>query len=82
MHLTNYAINKESKKFEGNEADFKKRMLDVFDTLAQEQGKAAIDKLVFEMKDIILKTILMGWPHLDHNYRTCSSKSKNFWQCF
>jgi len=28
MHLTNYAINKESDKFEGNEADFKKGLVE------------------------------------------------------
>jgi hypothetical protein len=26
MHLTNYAINKESEKFQGNEDDFKKSL--------------------------------------------------------
>ena len=29
MHLTNYAINKESEKFEGNEAEYKKSISQV-----------------------------------------------------
>ena len=82
MHLTNYAINKESEKFEGNEAAYKKRLVDVLDIISQAEGQKAVSKLRIEMRDIILKTMLMGWPHLDHNYRTCSSKSRNFWQCF
>jgi tubulin polyglutamylase TTLL6/13 len=36
------------------------------------------------MNDIIVKTMLMSFPHLEHNYKTCSSKSsyKNHRQCF
>jgi tubulin polyglutamylase TTLL6/13 len=36
MHLTNYAINKESEKFEGNEADFKKTMSETLDIIEEE----------------------------------------------
>ena len=37
-----------------------------------------------QMTDIMIKTLLIGWPHLDHNYKTCSSKSsyQNNRQCF
>jgi len=31
MHLTNYAINKNSDKFEGNEQDFKKRLVEIYE---------------------------------------------------
>ena len=32
----------------------------------------------------MIKTLLVGWPHLDHNYKTCTSKSsyQNNRQCF
>jgi len=31
MHLTNYAINKNSEKFAENESDFKKRLVDIYE---------------------------------------------------
>ena len=30
MHLTNYAINKNSEKFSENEGDYKKRLVDIY----------------------------------------------------
>lgn len=36
MHLTNYAINKESDKFEGNESDFKKTMSETLKLIEEE----------------------------------------------
>ena len=38
MHLTNYAINKESEKFEGNESDFKKTMSETLEIIAYQEG--------------------------------------------
>ena len=36
------------------------------------------------MKDIIIKTCLMGWPHLEHNYKSTIYKNSyhNNHQCF
>ena len=35
------------------------------------------------MKDILVKTLLIGLPHLEHNYKTCASKGvQNNRQCF
>ena len=45
MHLTNYAINKESEKFEGNEADFKKSLSETLETIAGIEGHEAVDSL-------------------------------------
>jgi hypothetical protein len=39
MHLTNYAINKESEKFEGNESDFKKTMTETLEIIAEQEGQ-------------------------------------------
>ena len=36
MHLTNYAINKNSDKFTENEDDYKKRLVDILDYLKNE----------------------------------------------
>ena len=34
-----------------------------------------------QIKDIIVKTLLIGLPHLDHNYKTCCTKLSTR-QCF
>ena len=80
QHLTNYAINKESE----NEADFKKRLSETLDMIAETEGQDVVDSLQLQFKDIILKALIMGLPHLQHNYKTCSSKSayQNNRQCF
>ena len=38
MHLTNYAINKESDNFKGNEADFKKGLKETLDIIGELEG--------------------------------------------
>ena len=81
MHLTNYAINKESEKFQENEADFKKTLRETMDMIRELEGDEAVDILMVQIKDILIKTVLIGWPHLDHNYKTCCSKFSNR-QCF
>ena len=84
MHLTNYAINKDSEKFQENEAEFKKTLKEVMDIIAENEGQEVVDNLQIQFKDIIIKSLLMGLPHLEHNYKTCSSKSSynNNRQCF
>ena len=42
MHLTNYAINKESDKFQENEADFKKKLSHVLEMIAEQEENASI----------------------------------------
>ena len=46
MHLTNYAINKESEKFEGNEEDYKKTLSQTLDIIRNTEGDEAVDKLM------------------------------------
>jgi len=77
VHLTNYAINKESEKFEGNEAEFKKTVTEVLDIIKEKEGQEVVDSLMLQMKDMIVKTLLIGWPHLDHNYRTVMKKANS-----
>jgi len=38
MHLTNYAINKDSEKFQENEAEFKKTLKEVMDIITESEG--------------------------------------------
>lgn len=87
MHLTNYAINKESDKFEGNEADYKKTMSETLQIIEEEHGANGpkiVEKLVEQMNDIIVKTCLIGWPQLEHNYKSILYKNSyhNNHQCF
>ena len=46
MHLTNYAINKESDKFEGNESDFKKGLVETMQVIADKEGQSVADGLM------------------------------------
>ena len=81
MHLTNYSINKESVKFQENEADFKKPLQETLESIReQENDPRIVDKLWGQFKDIIVKTLLMSWPHLEHNYKTVCKKNNR--QCF
>ena len=81
MHLTNYSINKESVKFQENEADFKKPLQETLELIKeQENDPRIVDKLWGQFKDIIVKTLLMSWPHLEHNYKTVCKKNNR--QCF
>lgn len=84
MHLTNYAINKESEAFQQNEADFKKSLIETLDIIKEAEGPDVIVTIWAQMIDLIIKTLLTGWPHLDHNYRTCRSRTthQNYRQCF
>lgn len=84
MHLTNYAINKESEKFQANESAYKKTLIETLEIIAKQEGQKVVDQLLEQFKDIIIKTLLMGLPHLQHNYKTCTAKSsyQNNRQCF
>jgi tubulin polyglutamylase TTLL6/13 len=46
MHLTNYAINKESEKFQENEADFKKTLQDTLGRIRDIEGESVVNDLM------------------------------------
>ncbi|GBG24138.1 Tubulin polyglutamylase ttll6 [Hondaea fermentalgiana] len=77
MHLTNYAINKESEDFVFNEATSdpgtgNKRSLRWFwGWLEEQHGKDARDGFVAETHDMIIKSIISVLPQLRHIYRSC-----------
>lgn len=75
MHLTNYAINKYSDKFQQNEDEEEddqghKRSLSAILKLLADEGHDS-EKLMQEIKDIIVKTLVIGQPYLSHLYRSC-----------
>lgn len=74
MHLTNYAINKNSLGFMKNYtavADFvgSKRSLKFVMRYVKKQFNADTTKLMAQIKDLTIKTILSAQPHLSQNYK-------------
>ena len=45
MHLTNYAINKDSEKFQDNESEFKKSLKETLALVQEQEGEEAVVKL-------------------------------------
>lgn len=91
MHLTNYAINKQSSNYVQNDdengaGDGHKRSLSQIykDIMAQEgrNGHAKIALLQQQIKDVIIKTIITGQPSLWHLYRSCQPDDVENQLCF
>jgi len=67
MHLTNYAINKNSNKFQPNRAAIvdsvghKRSLKYTLKFLKKMEGRDT-DKLMREIKDIVVKTMISGQP--------------------
>ena len=72
MHLTNYAINKNGENFENTDAidTGNKRSIKWMMTWLAERGHDT-DALWAAIDDVMLKTIFVAQPHIDHNYRIC-----------
>lgn len=86
MHLTNYAINKNSSKFEFNEDAGKgfeghKRSLKAFFDILKEKGEN-VEKLWKEISDIVVKTTCIAQPLLSHLYRSSQPNDLTNSICF
>lgn len=86
MHLTNYAINKNSEKFEFNDDAEKsftghKRSLSVFMDKLSEQGHNS-SALWQEIGDIVVKTLCIAKPSLSHLYRSSQPNDLTGSICF
>lgn len=77
MHLTNYAINKDSSNFVFNKASTdpglgNKRSLKWFWTwFAGQYGEEAKSSFKASMCDMLIKSLISVLPQLQHTYRTC-----------
>ena len=86
MHLTNYAINKHNENFTFNQdADktdegSKWSMSSLFKYL-DEQG-FDVKHIWFQIKDMVVKTVLSIQPLLAHNYRMCLEEDNDGLSCF
>ena len=74
MHLTNYAINKQSENFEhgdGNgETGHKRSLVSLLKHLQQTQGISS-EKIMNSISDIVIKTLVSVQPQLSQIYRSC-----------
>jgi tubulin polyglutamylase TTLL6/13 len=75
MHLTNYAINKFSDKFQANKGSDKddsghKRSLTFAMRYIEEHGHDS-KKVLSNIKAVIIKTMCSVQPVLAHTYRSC-----------
>lgn len=76
MHLTNYSINKNSAKFQPNRAAIldsngHKRSLKFALKYLEKCAGMSGTKLMEEIKDIIVKTLISGQPILDNTFKQC-----------
>ncbi len=74
VHLTNYAVNKESDVFRNaksmqDDTGHKRTLKKVLERLKKEGLDP--DKIMGEIKDVIIKTLITIQSELAHNYRTC-----------
>lgn len=87
MHLTNYAINKNSTRFCPNRAAIidsvgHKRSLKATLTYLKKVENRDTDRLMADIKDIIVKTIISGQPILDSTFKTIQLDDYENSMCF
>ena len=91
MHLTNYAINKDSDDFIFNEDPNKddighKRSLravfDYIDSHRKEQKDKTSQQIWADIKDVIVKTLITGHPNISHLCRTTKPDDFENSMCF
>ena len=86
MHLTNYAINKSSAKFEYNQScermdvGHKRSLTSVLGKL-REMGRDS-EAIWRSISDMIVKTVISVQPILAHTYRTCQPDNLANNMCF
>lgn len=86
MHLTNYAINKESEKFVFNEDKNNmsvghKRSITAVLKLMQEKG-VDVERLLVKIHQLIVKTLISGLSQLKFQYRSCQLENYRSDMCF
>lgn len=88
MHLTNYAINKNSENFVFNEdqdddsSGHKRSLTAVLDYIRENEPTCDVDKLWQEMQDIIAKTMISVQPSLQHAYKSSQPEDLENSMCF
>ncbi|KAJ3146996.1 Tubulin polyglutamylase ttll6 [Geranomyces michiganensis] len=78
MHLTNYAINKNSEKFDHaheNDKGSKRSIKSVLQYLTDVRGPVAVEKLWRRIGEVVVKTLLTIQPQLSRNMQACFPSS-------
>uniref|UniRef100_A0A4W4FIW9 Tubulin tyrosine ligase-like family, member 6 n=1 Tax=Electrophorus electricus TaxID=8005 RepID=A0A4W4FIW9_ELEEL len=70
MHLTNYAINKNSENFVRDDDTGSKRKLSTFNKHLEAMHYDP-ERVWGDIEDVIIKTLISAHPVLKHNYHTC-----------
>lgn len=81
MHLTNYAIQKNSDEFIRDEDSGSKRRLSVVNKWFQDNNYD-VNEIWSRIDDVIIKTLISAHPTLKHNYRTCFPNHMKSSACF
>jgi len=81
MHLTNYAINKNSDDFVRDDECGSKRKLETVCKWLEDHGYD-VSKMWNNIEDVIIKTLISAHPILKHNYRTCFPNHLRGSACF
>ncbi|CAD5121314.1 DgyrCDS9843 [Dimorphilus gyrociliatus] len=81
MHLTNYAINKNSKDFIRDDEAGSKRRITTINKWFVKNGYD-IDQIWRDVDDVIIKTLVSAYGVLKHNYRTCFPNHFKSSACF
>jgi tubulin polyglutamylase TTLL6/13 len=92
MHLTNYAINKESSNYvqnddeDGGGGGHKRSLTQIYSEIARKEGPKTgaqrVADLKVQIKDMIVKTLITGQPSLWHLYRSCQPEDVENQLCF
>lgn len=87
MHLTNFAINKDSEEFiKSNEEDpdigTKRSYRDVLDLLENMYGEKRVRGLEAEINDIVIKSLCLAEPHITHLLRAAQPEQIENNMCF
>ncbi|XP_076817564.1 tubulin polyglutamylase ttll6-like isoform X1 [Clavelina lepadiformis] len=81
MHLTNYAINKNSDDFIRDDVSGSKRKIATVCQWLDEHGYD-VPKMWASIEDVVIKTLISAHPILKHNYRTCFPNHVRGSACF
>jgi tubulin polyglutamylase TTLL6/13 len=88
MHLTNYAINKDSENFVQNtdkNNDYvgsKRSIQSVWDNISEEDGNEVYQKIKAGIYDIVIKSMCLSTPHVTHLIRSCHPDYDENQLCF
>ena len=86
IHLTNYSLNKHNPNFIYNtsadrvDIGHKRTLKSTYNHLAKKGYN--VEKLKLEINDLIIKTVIAGFPAMSHQYQACQPEDYESNMCF